>query len=121
MYCSHYDSRKPKVGIQQTCICYRQLKPESQLCDSCTLAEEFIYDVRLGTLPLNMLKAMKPINCLLCDMRFADNTILQHHRCGNEMNTTIIPKNLSTKELKEQLLKLKLPANESKTVSCTRL
>ena len=42
MYCSHYDSRNPKVGIQQTCICYRQLKPESELCDSCTTAEEFI-------------------------------------------------------------------------------
>ena len=109
------------MGIQQTCICYRQLKPESELCDSCTTAEEFIYDVQLGTLPLNVLKAMQPINCPLCDMRFADNTILQHHRCGNEMNTTIIPKNLSTKELKEQLLKLKLPTNGSKTVLCTRL
>ena len=64
---------------------------------------------------------MKPITCPLCDMRFADKTILQHHRCGNQMNTTIIPKNLSTKELKEQLLKLKLPTNGSKTVLCTRL
>ena len=80
-----------------------------------------LYDVRLGTLPLNVLKAMKPINCPLCDMRFADKTILQHHRCGNEMNTAIIPKNLSTKELKEELLKLKLPTNGSKTVLCTRL
>ena len=72
-------------------------------------------------LPLNVLKAMKPINYLLYDMRFADKTVLQHHRCGNEMNTTIIPKNSSTKELKEQLLKLKLPTNGSKTVLCTRL
>ena len=80
-----------------------------------------IYDVQLGTLPLNVLKAMKPITCPLCAMRFADNTILQHHRRGNEMNTTIIPKNLSTKELNEQLLKLKLPTNGSKTVLCTRL
>ena len=80
-----------------------------------------LYDVQLGTLPLNVLKVMKPINCPRCDMHFADNTILQHHRCGNEMNTTIIPKNLSTKELKEELLKLKLPTNGSKTVLCTRL
>ena len=31
------------------------------------------------------------------------------------------PKNVSTKELMEQLLKLKLPTNGSKTVLCTRL
>ena len=63
---------------------------------------------------------MKPLNCPLCDMRFAGKTILQHHR-GNEMNSTSIPKHLSTKELKEQLLKLKLPTNGIKTVLCTRL
>ena len=80
-----------------------------------------LYGVQLGTLPLNVLKAVKPINCPLCDMRFAHKTILQHHRCGNEMDTTSIPKHLSTKELKEQLLKLKLPTNGSKTVLCTRL
>ena len=80
-----------------------------------------MYDVQLGTLPLNVLKAMKPINYLLYGMRFAGNTVLQHHRCGNGMNTTIIPKHLSTKELKEKLLKLKLPTNGSKPVLCTRL
>ena len=119
-YRPHYNSRLPNIASDEICCkyCFRPINAQS-VCDICISAAEFIDDAIKGNIPEFIQILNKPICCDICGVRFADQGMADKHTCG--VSRIIVPKNMTTKELKDELARYKLSTVGSKSVLAKRL
>ncbi|XP_065639723.1 uncharacterized protein LOC136072530 [Hydra vulgaris] len=104
-YHTHYKSRVPaNLDSESICHCSRQLVSE-QLCDCCIFAIPLMQCVEKGELTEEILAILKPYQCEVCNERFSDNNKLLQHLTSHAQNQiiNIIPRELSLKQLKDEL------------------
>jgi hypothetical protein len=104
-YQSHYQSRVPADwNSELICHCSRKLITE-ELCECCVLAVPLIQCVKNGELTQDVLAIFKPCICQICKERFSDENKLLKHIALHTQNqiVNIIPRELSLKQLKDEL------------------
>ncbi|XP_047145027.1 uncharacterized protein LOC124818342 [Hydra vulgaris] len=104
-YHSHYKSRVPAdLNSESICHCSRQLITE-QLCECCIFAVPLMQCVEKGELTEDVLAILKPYLCQICNEQFADKNKLFKHLTAhtNKQVVNIIPRDLSLKQLKDEL------------------
>lgn len=116
-YSPHSTSRQPQVGCDaNVCSCYRTIQMTESVCSECTDATLITQSAIDGKIVDELDKILKPFQCEKCEKRYPDITFTCS--CSERL---IIPKNLSVKELKEELSRRGISSVGSKAVLCDRL
>ena len=108
-YHSHFQSRIPIDVSDDYCFCSRHLAPGEDNCFSCKKSIELMECATMGKLTSGIDSILKPVECDLCKIRFADKSSLGSHSAeahsklpltnGKSLN----PLSMSVFELKREL------------------
>lgn len=111
-YHSHYQTRvAPKDDdCEYYCKCSRKLLNESdRVCPSCHDSAIVLDCAKSGKHSDTVLKSLKPLQCSICNKRFADGLMLdrhmkEYHSCPRVLpNRVVIPSKMTLVELKKEL------------------
>ena len=85
------------------------------MSETCLDANTIIQYIQSGYLPQELIDIIKPLECMDCSTQFADNVLLQNHRCTDDLRQ-INPLTLTFSQLKVELSKLGKPVSGNKKI-----
>ena len=95
-------------------MCFRKLRTNESLSGICIKAIPVLNDAKAGFLSREALNVIKPLECISCKNRFPDMDKLSKHRSEDHGTEIMIPKNLTTAELKYELQQRNAMSNGSR-------
>ena len=78
-YHSHFQSRVPIDIGDDYCFCSRPVVPGEEICFSCKRSIQLMECAKSGKLTPGVISILKPVECDVCKMHFADKPSLQTH------------------------------------------